>query len=203
MEKDVIHDSALDMSVGYRENYTYADYLKFSFEEMVEIIRGRIFKMSPAPNTYHQAISRNLCGTLFAYLKGKKCEFYNAPFDVILPVNGKTFMQSDRVVQPDIVVICNPEIVKERGCFGAPDWIIEIISTYTTKKDIQLKFDLYEESGVKEYWLVEPRNHTVEVFVLKEDKYKRITTYVGDDIAFSNTLQGLEIDLKEIFEITG
>jgi Uma2 family endonuclease len=203
MEKDVLHDSALDVGLAYRENYTYADYLKFSFEEMVEIIRGKIFKMSPAPNTYHQDISRNLCGALFTYLKGKNCKFYDAPFDVILPVKGKTFMQSDRVVQPDIVVICNPEIIKERGCFGAPDWIIEIVSPFTTKKDIQLKFDLYEESGVKEYWIVEPRNHTVEVFVLKEDKYKRITTYVGDDIAFSNTLEGLEIDLKEIFEITG
>lgn len=185
----------------YGNHYTYADYLKFNFDEMVEIIKGKIFKMSPAPTSNHQKISRNLCGILYGYLKGQNCNFFNAPFDVILPVKGKDFMQSDRVVQPDIVVICNPNKIQERGCFGAPDWIIEILSPHTSKKDFQDKFDLYEESGVYEYWIVEPKNQTAEVFVLENKKYKRITTYVQDDIVPSNTLQGLMIDLTEVFEI--
>jgi Uma2 family endonuclease len=185
---------------AYGNHYTYADYLNFTFDEMVEIIKGKIYRMSPAPTSLHQMVSRNLCGVLYNYLKGKKCQMYNAPFDVILPVKGKDFMQSDRVVQPDIVVICDTEKIKERGCFGAPDFIIEILSPHTTKKDIQTKYELYEESGVKEYWIVEPINQTVEVFVLEMDKYKRIATYVEDDMVPCHTLPGLEFDLKEVFE---
>jgi Uma2 family endonuclease len=184
----------------YGQHFTYADYLKFGYDEMVEIIRGKIFKMSPAPNSFHQRISRNLCGTLYNYFKGQKCQFFDAPFDVILPVKGKDFMESDRVVQPDIVVICDPSKIQERGCFGAPDWIIEILSPHTTKKDIQDKFDLYEESGVHEYWIVEPKNTTVEVFVLQDGKYRRIKGYVQDDIVPCQTIPGLVIDLKEVFE---
>lgn len=186
--------------VTYDTHYTYEDYLKFSYDEMVEIIRGKIFKMSPAPSSRHQAISRNLCGILFQYLKGKKCQFFNAPLDVILPHNGKDFMKSDKVVQPDIVVICDLSKIQKKGCFGAPDWIIEILSPHTTKKDIQDKYDIYEESGVKEYWIVEPRNSTVEVFVLEGKKYQRVQTYVQDDLVPCQTIEGLTIDLSEVFE---
>jgi Uma2 family endonuclease len=183
----------------YGQNYTYADYLNFSFDEMVEIIKGKIFKMSPAPSSTHQRLSRRFSYIIETLLKNKKCEVFNAPFDVILPTKGKDFMQSDKVVQPDIVVICNPELIQERGCFGVPDWIIEILSPHTTKKDIQDKFNLYEEAGVKEYWIVEPRNNTVEVFVLENEKYRRVGAYVTDDVIPCNVLDGLEIDLKEVF----
>jgi Uma2 family endonuclease len=125
---------------------------------------------------------------------------FAAPFDVILPTKNKDFMDSDRVVQPDIVVVCDPEKIKERGCFGTPDWIIEILSPNTTKKDLQDKFDLYEESGVSEYWIAEPRNQTVEVFVLDQGTYKRIRTYVKEDEVASHTLKGLTISLDEVFE---
>ena len=184
----------------YEKHYTYADYLKFSYDEMVEIIRGKIFKMSPAPSSKHQMISRNLAGELYGALKGSPCQFFSAPFDVILPVKGLDFEHSDRVVQPDIVVICDPTKIREQGCFGAPDWIIEILSPHTTKKDLQDKFDLYEESGVGEYWIVEPKNETVEVFVLEDNKYHRVRAYVKDDIVPSNTILGLKIDLTEVFE---
>ena len=110
-------------------------------------------------------------------------------------------MQSDRIVQPDILVVCDPSKIREKGCFGAPDWIIEILSPHTTKKDIQDKFDLYEESGVQEYWIIEPKNNTVEVFVLENDKYKRLKAYVQDDVIACHTINDLEIDLKEVFEI--
>ncbi|MFZ1582464.1 MAG: Uma2 family endonuclease, partial [Saprospiraceae bacterium] len=75
------------------------------------------------------------------------------------------------------------------------------LSPHTTKKDIQDKFDLYEESGVKEYWIIEPKNNTVEVFVLENDKYKRVKAYVQDDVIACHTINDLEIDLKEVFEI--
>ncbi len=187
-------------AVYNRTHYTYADYLKFTFDEMVEIIKGRIFKMSPAPTSFHQRISRRLSTEIDYFLKGKKCEMFAAPFDVILPVNGNDFMQSDKVVQPDIVVICDANKIKERGCFGAPDFIVEILSPSTAKKDVQLKFEIYEEAGVLEYWIVEPKNNSVEVFVLENQKYKRIQTYFIDDLIPCNVLSGLTIDLNEIFE---
>jgi Uma2 family endonuclease len=185
---------------AYDTHYTYSDYLQFSYDEMVEIIKGKIFKMSPAPSSTHQRISRKIVTNIDNYLKSRKCEVFSAPFDVILPVKGKDFMQSDRVVQPDISVICDPAKIQEKGCFGAPDWIIEILSPHTTKRDIQDKYDLYEESGVKEYWIVEPRNSTVEVFVLAENRYLRIRTYVQDDVVPCQTIDGLTIDLSEVFE---
>lgn len=198
MSNEIIKEPAAQYEAPH---YTYADYLKFSYDEMVEIIKGKIFKMSPAPSSKHQVVSRNLCGLLFNHLKGKKCQFYNAPFDVILPVKGKDFMQSDHIVQPDILVVCDPSKIREKGCFGAPDWIIEILSPHTTKKDIQDKFDLYEESGVQEYWIIEPKNNTVEVFVLENNEYKRVKAYVQDDVIACHTINDLEIDLKEVFEI--
>lgn len=97
-------------------------------------------------------------------------------------------------------MICDPEKIKKRGCFGAPDWIVEILSPSTAKKDHQDKFDLYEESGVNEYWVVDPKNSTIEVFVLNAGKYARIKTYVEDDIVPCHTLEGMTIDMMEVFE---
>lgn len=196
MEKKTLKEPEVD----YGHHYTYSDYLKFTFDEMVEIIKGKIFRMSPAPSATHQRISGRLFTIISNILWNKQCQVFSAPFDVILPVKGKDFMQSDRIVQPDIVVICDQSKIKERGCFGAPDWIIEILSPHTSKKDLQDKFDLYEESGVQEYWIIEPKNQTVEVFVLENEMYQRITTYVQDDIAPCNVLPELSIDLKVLFE---
>jgi len=182
------------------KHYTYADYLNFGYDEVVEIIKGKIFRMSPAPSSMHQIISGNIYYKIRKELKNKKCRVFSAPFDVILPVVGKDFQESDRVVQPDVCVICDPDKIKKCGCFGAPDWIVEILSPHTAKKDLQDKFALYEESGVNEYWIIEPKNHTVEVFVLRDNNYARINTYVEDDIILCNTLEGMIIDLKEVFE---
>src|SRR5690606_17818669 len=168
MKKDGTEKIVEDPISGYsKAEYTYADYLSFSFDYMVELIRGKIFKMSPAPKTIHQQISIRLSSHIFNELKGKKCQVFSAPFDVILPIAGKERLQSTTVVQPDIVIICNSDIVEEAGCFGAPDWIIEILSPHTSKKDLQLKYDIYEEAGVKEYWIVMPEQQLIEVFLLE------------------------------------
>ncbi len=186
--------------ISYDKHYTYKDYLQFTFDESVEIIKGRLFRMSPAPSSSHQWISGNLFGKIYNHFSGKTCRFFAAPFDVILPVADKDFMDSDRVVQPDLVVICDRNKIRERGCFGAPDWIIEIISSHTTKKDFQIKFDLYEEAGVREYWIVEPRNQTVEVFTLEDDRYRRVKTYVSDDDISPQLFPELIIPLSDIFD---
>lgn len=198
--EDIKRENLIAEPIGeYGVEYTYADYLKFEFEEMVELIRGKIFRMSPAPKASHQSVSVSLSSMIWTYLKGKTCRVYEAPFDVILPVSNKKREKATTVVQPDICVICNPEIVEEAGCFGVPDWIIEILSPHTSKKDLQLKYDVYEEAGVKEYWIVMPQEKLIEVFILENSKYKRVKTYAQDDEVPSNTLPALSLKLEDVF----
>ncbi len=196
MKKDIVKEptSAYDS-----QTFTYADYLKFSYDEMVEIIRGKVFKMSPAPVVFHQVISTNLTRIISTYLIGLDCLVFHSPIDVVLPIANKKRGTSDTVVQPDLCVICDPSIIEEAAIFGPPDLIIEILSPHTKKKDLQLKYDVYEESGVKEYWIVMPQETLVEVFVLHDVKYQRINTYTEEDTVTSNVIKGLEVNLGEVF----
>jgi len=156
------------------KKYTYSDYLTWQFDEMVELIKGQLLRMSPAPSRRHQLISGVLSGELYAYLKHKKCQVYEAPFDVRLLKNKKeAFHQIETVVQPDICVICDLEKLDDFGCSGSPDFIIEIVSKTSKKRDYHDKYDLYEENGVLEYWIVDPEGKTVDVFVLENGKYEQ------------------------------
>lgn len=182
-------------------HYTYADYLQWKFEEHVELIRGKIFKMSPAPAPRHQQISVALASELYHFLKKKKCKIFTAPFDVRLPVRNKTKdNEITTVVQPDICIICDENKIDNRGCLGAPDLVIEILSPGNTEKEVKLKFELYEEAGVKEYWVVYPSEENVAVFILKKDgKFKGAKIYAGSDSIKSITVEGLVVPLKDIF----
>ncbi|QRR03879.1 Uma2 family endonuclease [Dyadobacter sandarakinus] len=181
--------------------YTYADYLLWRFEERLELIKGRIFKMSPAPNVRHQRISTQLQGRLFNYLKGQSCDLFSAPFDVRLSSSKKLSNSNPEiytVVQPDLCVVCDASKLDERGCLGAPDLIVEILSPGNSRKEMDLKFQLYEECGVREYWLVEPVENAVFVYVLND-----MGVYVGLKPAVS-TLRSyifpdMEIDLEKVF----
>ena len=187
--------SALDP----QKTYTYADYLKWQFKERVELIKGKIYKMSPAPGRLHQKTSNILASEITWFLKGKSCELYTAPFDVRFPI-GKEMNKTFTVVQPDICIICDKSKLDEKGCLGAPDMIIEILSPKSAKKDIKDKFQLYEENGVREYWIISPENKVVDVFVLKEDKkYHLIGKFADDDKVKVNIFDGLEINLADIF----
>ncbi len=183
--------------------YTYADYLTWQIGEMTELIRGKIFKMSPAPGSMHQKISGRFFLKIGNFLEGKKCQLFAAPFDVRLPVSPKN--KADReiitVVQPDLCVVCDPAKIDERGCMGAPDWIIEILSRHTSAKDLREKFEVYEEAGVAEYWVVHPQEQTVLVYTLDETgKYQGILKpYIRTDRVSPVTLPGLTIDLAEVF----
>jgi Uma2 family endonuclease len=182
-------------------SYTYADYLKWKFEEQVELIRGKIFKMSPAPAPGHQQISISLSSEIYIFLKKKSCKVFNAPFDVRLPVkNKKKDNEITTVVQPDICVICDEGKIDGRGCLGAPDLIIEILSPGNTEKEVKLKFELYEEVSVKEYWVVYPSEENVAVFILNEsEKYEGAKIYAGKDRIKSIAVKGLIINLEDIF----
>jgi Uma2 family endonuclease len=185
----------------YGKEYTYSDYLQFQFEEMVELIRGKVFKMTPAPKAIHQKISSELHGNIWAYLKDKPCSVYAAPFDVVLPLSNEKKENATTVVQPDICIICDQSKINEAGCLGAPDLIIEILSKSTSKKDLKDKYSIYEEVGVKEYWIVMPNERFVEVFHLQNGKFQRIETYTETDKIASIIFPDLQIDLIEVFEI--
>jgi Uma2 family endonuclease len=182
--------------------YTYEDYLTWDFDGMVELIRGKIFKMTPAPTTLHQKISRELLVKIGSFLQHKKCQVFAATFDVRLPnPTKKQDLTINTVVQPDLCVICDPVKIDAAGCVGAPDWIIEILSPHTSSKDLREKFDVYEQSGVREYWTVHPNEATVLVFILNaEGKYESsVKPYVRTDKIAPITIPGLEIDLEEVF----
>ena len=180
--------------------YTYADYLKWQFEERLELFRGKIFKLS-APNTNHQVISRNISGEFFHKLKKTKCECFAAPFDVRLPVkNRKKDDEVTTVVQPDICIICDLSKIDDKGCCGAPDLVIEILSPGNSKKEINLKYELYEEAGVKEYWIVNPVEENIVVFILnKQRKLSGLKMYAGEDTIYSSSVPGLNINVSDIF----
>jgi Uma2 family endonuclease len=180
------------------KQYTYADYLTWWFEDRVELIKGYILKMSPAPNQSHQKISVRLVRDIANYLKNKKCEVFSAPFDVRLK-RTKDNEQIFTIVQPDICIVCNLELLDEQGCNGAPDMIIEILSASNRKHDLVTKHNLYEEAGVKEYWIVYPLDDMIEVYYLENKKYRLAKKYLEDDLLPVKTLESLVIDLKEIF----
>jgi len=124
--------------------------------------------------------------------------FY-APFDVVLPINIKTKAQSTTVVQPDICVICDIEKLDTAGCFGAPDLIIEIISESTSKKDINDKYQVYEEAGVREYWIVFPDEALIKCYVLKNDEFILNEEYTKGDIASPAIFPDLSFEMDRVF----
>ncbi|WP_428656225.1 Uma2 family endonuclease [Runella sp.] len=181
--------------------YTYADYLKWQFDERIELIKGKIFKMSPAPNVRHQRISARFHLQIGNAFRRKPYQLFYAPFDVRL-YNRQKSLNANKdiytVVQPDLCVICDDAKLDERGCIGAPDLIIEILSPGNSKREMDQKYELYQESGVLEYWLVEPVDEAVFVYVLNEQG-----VYIGLKPATttltSSSFPDLTIDLEEIF----
>lgn len=180
--------------------YSYADYLKWKFEERVELIKGRIMKMT-APNRKHQDVSGNLFFTIKKFLGGKKCSVYAAPFDVRLPRKHKaTNEEILTVVQPDVCIICDTSKLDDKGCIGAPDLVIEILSPGNSKKEIKLKYEVYEEAGVKEYWIINPVEENVAVLTLNASgKFEGAKLYATDDIIYTHAVEGLAIHLSDIF----
>jgi Uma2 family endonuclease len=183
--------------------YTYADYLTWEWDQLAELIHGKIYKMSPSPTSHHQQIAGNLHGFLWQYFRGKKCQVFIAPFDVRLPVSSKKKAHRDivTVVQPDLCVICDELKIDKRGCLGAPDWVIEILSKHTSSKDLNIKFDVYEAAGVKEYWVVHPDEQTLLIYTLDErGKYKgNLKPFTRTSTVSPALIPELHIDLEEVF----
>jgi Uma2 family endonuclease len=178
------------------EYYTYADYLEWDEDVRAELVDGDIVMMAP-PVRVHQEVSMNLAVTIKNYLKGKPCKVYAAPFAVrLFPKKDRS---DDTVFEPDIVVVCDSSKLDDRGCNGAPDFIIEIISPSTAKYDRLMKFRKYQLAGVREYWIVDPETQSVQVCILENGRYV-VTMYDDTETVPVTVLPGCEIDLRSVFE---
>ncbi len=184
-------------------SYTYSDYLLWQFSERLELIKGKIFKMSPAPTSSHQRVSMKLTRELDKYFYNLKCEIFVAPFDVRLVDFKKSNADNQiiTIVQPDLCVICDGTKIDEKGCLGAPNLIIEILSRSTSKKDLTIKFDLYEENGVQEYWIVNPFEKEVHIYTLLNGKYIGSRPYIMETEIQSPTFPELKFEVDKIFEV--
>ena len=182
-------------------SYTYADYLRWQFSEAVELIRGKLLRKMAGPIRIHQRISMNLSYGIASYLKGKPCQVYAAPFDVRLVRGGPNGdAQIKTVVQPDLCVVCDAAKLDDRGCLGAPDWIIESVSPRTARLDTAVKHELYAENGVREYWLVFPQDRVVQAFGLDEQgEYQPTGEYDAPGRLPSHTLPELQLEWDDVF----
>ncbi len=190
--------SQLDLS----KTYTYADYLTWSFQERVELLKGWAIKMSPAPNLKHQQVSGRLFLIIGNHIKGKPCQVFHAPFDVRLPLSADatTADKINTVVQPDITIVCDESKLDKHGCLGAPDVVMEILSPGNTKREMRDKLNIYQAAGIPEYWLIDPEHEFVLLYTLTTaGKYQSSLPFVAGDKIESNVIKGLSIIVGEVF----
>ncbi len=146
------------------KKFTYGDYLTWSEDERWELLEGEPFAMTPSPGPDHQRVSRELCFQIRSFLEGKPCEMFAAPIDVLLPEGDEPDEEVITVLEPDVLVLCDPAKVTRRGIRGAPDFIVEVLSPSTASRDQIRKRRLYEKHGVKEFWTVDPVHRFVFVY---------------------------------------
>ncbi len=174
------------------ELYTEEDYYNLPEEVRTELIGGRFYDLA-APGRIHQKILGDLYAGIHEYIHSREgdCEVYPAPFAVRLSEDGKT------VVEPDISVICDPGKLTDRGCDGAPDWIIEIVSPGSRGHDYVRKLNLYLDAGVREYWIVDPAKEQIFVYHLTEPGIEA-DAYTFRDKVKAGIYEDLWIDFSEI-----
>ena len=183
----------------YNDYFTYAQYKNWPDDERWEIIGGEAYGMSPAPGTTHQRIIGNIFTRIYNYLKDRDCEVFVSPFDVLLPEPDESEDETSNIVQPDIVVICDDSKLSEKGCTGAPDVVIEIISPSSASRDQIVKLNLYEKLGVGEYWIVHPVDKICWKYVLDGKQYGKPEVYDYKGTPFFHTLPELSVNLKKVF----
>lgn len=180
--------------------YTYVDYLSWPEDERVEIIDGDSYLLA-APSRIHQKVLSELHRQIANFLVGKECEVYPAPFHVVLDLEGNTSNEEDiqHIFEPDITIVCDTSKLDDAGCKGTPDMIVEVISPSTARRDKIVKFNKYEQAGVKEYWIIEPQEKIVSVFTLQENlRYGRPNLYTNEDQVKVTIFDDLIIDLQMV-----
>ena len=183
----------MGLALRTEKHYTYADYLQWPDDTRYELIDGEAFLMSPAPLVEHQEVAGELFRQLANQLDGQPCRPYIAPVDVRLPRKDEADAAIDTVVQPDVLVVCDPHKIDRRGVRGAPDWVLEVLSPSTAAHDQIAKRRTYERAGVREYWLVHPGDRTLTVYVLENGQYGRPEIYELKDATPIGVLPGVSI----------
>ena len=192
----------MEVTLDLTKRYTYADYLTWIDDVRRELIEGFI-KMMPSPLSSHARVSKNIFRHLDAVVGRNKCscEVFYAPVDVRLPKCGET--DNDKiytVVQPDIFVVCDPSKIDRHGCCGAPDLIVEILSKSTRKKDLIDKFLIYQEAGVREYWIVDTKAKTVTAYTMQQNgEYDDGNVYIPGEKAPVYIFDEEYVDLNDVF----
>ncbi len=177
--------------------YTYADYEAWDDDQRWELIEGVPYSMTPGPNVRHQTILGDLYLTVANFLKNRECKVFFAPCDVLFPEGNEGEKTVKNVFQPDLFVVCDENKIKEKYIFGAPDWVVEILSPSTSKKDQSLKKRVYEKAGVKEFWVVCPVYATVSVFKLLDGKLQLEDVYDETAELEISFLPGLKISAAD------
>jgi len=176
------------------QHYTYGDYRRWPEDVRYELIDGVAWLMSPAPGRRHQELVGEIFRQAANALEGKPCRAYVAPFDVRLPRGEEADDAIDTVVQPDVLVVCDPDKLDEAGLRGAPDWVVEVLSPATAAHDQTLKLAAYERAGVPEVWLVHPADRTLTRYRLAEGRYSRPGIQELEGITAVDTLPEIAID---------
>ncbi len=181
-------------------HYSYADYLTWPMDLVAELIHGKVFKKAAAaPKRIHQKVASKLNFKLYQFLEGKRCQVYPAPFDVRFPIDSKEDHEIFDVVQPDLCVVCDPSKLDERGCIGAPDLIVEILSPGSTKLELKHKYGLYESRGVHEYWIFHPEHQNLLIYTWVKGTYVPSHLFTAGDVIESEVIKGFKLDLEEFF----
>ena len=183
----------MGLALRTEKHYTYADYLQWPDDARYELIDGEALLMSPAPLVEHQEVAGEVYYQLRNQLDGQPCRPYIAPVDVRLPRADEADAAIDTVVQPDVLVVCDPHKIDRRGVRGAPDWVLEVLSPSTAAHDQIAKRRTYERAGVREYWLVHPGDRTLTVYVLDNGQYGRPEIYELKDETPIGVLPGVSI----------
>ncbi|ALX49118.1 Uma2 family endonuclease [Lentibacillus amyloliquefaciens] len=176
---------------------TYSEYLQMNDDIKYEVIDGYIYNMSPSPSVKHQRIGVKISTEFDNYLRKKSCDVISE-IDVSLEGVTDTTKMKDWV-RPDISIICDKDKMKENYIAGAPDLIVEILSKSTAKADKMIKFNRYQDAGVKEYWIVDPAHEAVDVYLLKDGHFVHDGTYTNEETVRVGIFDNLFIDLNNIF----
>lgn len=184
-----------------RTKYTYADYVALGQDIFFEMIDGNVISMSPSPTPKHQDVVDELTAEFKMYLRGKECMAFSSPIDVCLFAKKETNLEDIKDwVQPDLVVVCDKNKIGDKNITGAPDLVIEVLSPSTARNDRLIKFNSYERAGVKEYWIVDPYNMSVEIYSLVGNSYTQAGVFGKDDLLSVGIFNDMQINLKNIFK---
>ncbi|WP_240941633.1 Uma2 family endonuclease [Paenibacillus sp. HB172176] len=181
-----------------KTTHTFHDWL--SWDGAWELINGKAYNMTPAPNSLHQFIVGELQFALRNYFQNKSGYIFTAPFDVFFSESNQ-YDKPDHVTQPDLSVVCAKDQISKNGCHGAPQMIVEVLSPSTALKDFNEKFNLYQKFGVQEYWIVDPGNRTVHVYALQDGAYEVRELFTEQDTIQSVVFEAFRVPMTGLFQL--